>query len=144
MVPVSSVLLVTFHSGIDHCSSGRPTPGVRDSASTRPRVLAHRVSRKGGILTEKTDPLNRCRTREDFASKVRGLNHAEIIRAAVWREKNILVVGSTGSGKTTLVNAILHGLAQICATRSRHLDRGHDGAAMPSPQLPRSCVPSAT
>ena len=40
-----------------------------------------------GILTTKDDPLNRLRRRHDFASSVRGLKHAEIIRAAVARER---------------------------------------------------------
>src|SRR5215471_4686335 len=64
-----------------------------------------------GILTHKDDPLNRLRRRTDFASAIRGLQHVDVIRAAVAGKKNILVVGSTGSGKTTLVNAILDGLA---------------------------------
>ena len=44
---------------------------------------------------------------------MRGLKHAEIIRAAVRAKKNILVVGSTGSGKTTFVNACLDALATL-------------------------------
>jgi type IV secretion system protein VirB11 len=64
-----------------------------------------------GILTKRDDPLNRLRRRHDFADDVRGLTHVQIIRAAVRTRKNILVVGSTGSGKTTLVNAILAELA---------------------------------
>ena len=48
-----------------------------------------------------------------FSMVVRGLNHAEVIRAAVRARKNILVVGSTGSGKTTLVNAILDSLVHL-------------------------------
>jgi type IV secretion system protein TrbB len=67
----------------------------------------------GGIITQKDDPLNRLRRRDDFAAMVRGLRHVDIIRAAVRSRKNILVVGSTGSGKTTLVNAILAALAEL-------------------------------
>ncbi len=66
-----------------------------------------------GILTDGTDPLNQLRRRDDFLDGVRGLKHAEVIRAAVCARKNILVVGSTGSGKTTLVNAILDSLARL-------------------------------
>ena len=65
------------------------------------------------IITKKDDPLNRLRRRDDFAESVRALSHADIIRAATAARKNILVVGSTGSGKTTLVNAILDALAEI-------------------------------
>ena len=66
-----------------------------------------------GILTAKDDPLNRLRRHDDFANGVRGLKHADIIRAAVRAKKNILVVGSTGSGKTTFVNACLDALAVL-------------------------------
>jgi type IV secretion system protein TrbB len=66
-----------------------------------------------GILTTKDDPVNRLRRRHDFASSIHGLKHAEIIRAAVGARKNILVVGSTGSGKTTFVNACLDALAKL-------------------------------
>jgi type IV secretion system protein VirB11 len=44
---------------------------------------------------------------------VRGLKHGDVIRAAVRARKNIFVVGSTGSDKTTLVNAILDSLARL-------------------------------
>src|SRR5207245_920045 len=37
----------------------------------------------GGIVTGKDDPLNRHRCGHDLAAAVRGLRHAEIIRAAV-------------------------------------------------------------
>src|ERR1700733_11307915 len=66
-----------------------------------------------GILTDGTDPLNQLRRQDDFLEGVRGLKHADVIRAAVRARKNILVVGSTGSGKTTLVNGILDLLAHL-------------------------------
>jgi type IV secretion system protein VirB11 len=44
---------------------------------------------------------------------VRDLKHAEIIRAALRAKKNVLVVGSTGSGKTTFVNACLDAMAAL-------------------------------
>jgi P-type conjugative transfer ATPase TrbB len=65
------------------------------------------------ILSAKDDPINRVRKQDDFSNAVRGLKHADIIRAAVRAKKNILVVGSTGSGKTTFVNACLDALASL-------------------------------
>lgn len=62
---------------------------------------------QGKILTHKEDPMNRLKRRRNFLEEVRGLNHTDIIRRAIEFKKNILVVGSTGSGKTTFVNAVL-------------------------------------
>jgi P-type conjugative transfer ATPase TrbB len=42
------------------------------------------------------------------ASGVLDQMHADVLRAAIRTRKNILIVGSTGSGKTTLANALLH------------------------------------
>jgi len=67
-----------------------------------------------GILSNLQDELNRTRRRSnEFVEFAQGKSHAEIIRAAIRRRKNILVVGSTGSGKTTLVNAMLDGIARL-------------------------------
>jgi type IV secretion system protein TrbB len=68
---------------------------------------------QAGILTFKNDPLNHLRKRDSFIDDIRGLSHAEIIRAAVAGKKNILTVGATGSGKTTFVNAVLDVMAQV-------------------------------
>ena len=41
-------------------------------------------------------------------------NDLKIIRDAIRTRKNFLVVGATGSGKTTLPNAILHEINELC------------------------------
>jgi type IV secretion system protein VirB11 len=77
------------------------------------RIFSLNDYESDGILTDGADPLNQLRRRDDFLDGVRGLKHGDVIRAAVRARKNILVVGSTGSGKTTLVNAILDSLAHL-------------------------------
>jgi type IV secretion system protein VirB11 len=80
----------------------------------RPRcVFALTDYETAGILTDKNDALNRRRHRDHFIELVRGKRHIEVIRAAIEQRKNILVAGSTGSGKTTFINAVLDELAAI-------------------------------
>src|SRR5260370_29194789 len=66
-----------------------------------------------GILTAKDDPLNRQRHVDQCIELVRAQRHVEVIRVAIEQRKNILVAGSTGSGKTTLINVVLHELTLI-------------------------------
>ena len=77
------------------------------------RIFALDEYETAGILSTKDDPLNRIRRQYDFLNEIRGLKHADIVRAAVRAKRNILVVGSTGSGKTTFVNACLDALASL-------------------------------
>jgi type IV secretion system protein VirB11 len=69
--------------------------------------------KSAGILTRKEDSLNGGAGRKkSFIESVRGLEHAEIIKRAVRARMNILTVGRTGSGKTTLANAVLDAVAK--------------------------------
>lgn len=87
----------------------RPSFAIR----MRPRqVFTLSDYESNGILSRRTDPLNCLHRRDGFAECVRGMNHAATLKIAIEHRKNILVVGSTGSGKTTLVNAILDTIAR--------------------------------
>lgn len=76
------------------------------------RVFSLQEYAQSGILTGVDDPRNRARRREDFAAAIRGRCHLDILRKAIAERQNILIVGSTGSGKTTLVNACLDAIAE--------------------------------
>lgn len=67
-----------------------------------------------GILSSKDDPKNRLRERQNFRQLLEGQSHADILKSAIREWKNVLIVGSTGSGKTTLVNACLELIKRFC------------------------------
>ena len=88
----------------------RPVFAIR----LRPRqifTLEHYESER--ILTHKEDPLNTVRRRDSFLETIRGLPHGELIRKAIAAKRNILVVGATGSGKTTFLNACFDAMARL-------------------------------
>jgi type IV secretion system protein VirB11 len=68
---------------------------------------------KQGILTTKDDPRNRRSQQEDFIDSVKNLDHLEVIQQAIVAHKNILIVGGTGAGKTTIANAILEEIGAL-------------------------------
>jgi type IV secretion system protein VirB11 len=60
-----------------------------------------------GILTDKDDALNHKRHRNDFLDDAPGLSHVEVLRLATKYRRNVLLVGPTGSGKTTFANSLI-------------------------------------
>lgn len=66
-----------------------------------------------GILTTRDDPRNRRSQQEDFIDSVKNLDHLEVIQQAILAHKNILIVGGTGAGKTTIANAILEEIGTL-------------------------------
>jgi type IV secretion system protein TrbB len=79
---------------------------------TRPkRVYTLESYVASGVLGEGA-PSNHPGHRRDFHTMVKGKSHAEVLHLAVCERKNILIVGSTGSGKTTLANAVLELIAR--------------------------------
>jgi type IV secretion system protein VirB11 len=79
------------------------------------RIFTLEDYEKAHIVTDRHDPLSRSRARQGFEQRIRNckLSHGDIIREALKAKKNILIVGATGSGKTTLVNACLEALARV-------------------------------
>lgn len=91
--------------------AARPVFAIRQ----RPRkIFTLEDYERTEILTGKADVRNRARRRANFLGSIDGLDHGQILRHAINDRKNILVVGSTGSGKTTLVNACLDLIARTC------------------------------
>lgn len=98
---------------------GLVSPVVRNpvfAVRLRPRkIFSLEDYEASGIITDRSDPLNRGRGRVGFIDTIRDakVKHGDIIREALRAKKNVLIVGATGSGKTTFVNACLDALARI-------------------------------
>lgn len=66
-----------------------------------------------GILSNKADPTNAKRHHDDFLERTQGRDHFGIIQLAAQYRRNLLLVGPTGSGKTTFANSIIAEWADI-------------------------------
>jgi type IV secretion system protein TrbB len=77
------------------------------------RIFTLADYKTAGILTCKDDPRSRPRARKDFWSELRNLVHDEVLTRAIAARMNIIIAGSTGSGKTTFLNACMDSLADL-------------------------------
>jgi type IV secretion system protein TrbB len=91
---------------------------VVDGAVLAIRTRQKKIFRLGemasaGILSDLADPLNAKRHRDNFRERVQGCDHLGVIRLASEYRRNILLVGPTGSGKTTFANSIIAEWAEL-------------------------------
>jgi len=99
--------------GLIHPVVRRPTFAIRKKAS---RIFTLDDYARSDIIRPLClIPDDHRHNRESNGSFQKGFSHpVEAIRAAVAEKKNILIVGGTGSGKTTLANAVLHEIGLLC------------------------------
>ena len=102
---VASAYGKSVHAGNPSLAEVLPVVGARFQGNVPPSVSS-------SVFTIRLPSVRRIMLEEYVSSGV--LDHAQalLIMDAVRKRQNILVVGSTGSGKTTLTNAVLEKIGQ--------------------------------
>jgi type IV secretion system protein VirB11 len=109
---IAAMLDVTLNNENPTLQGELPIDGSRVQGILRPLVSAPAFAiRKKAALVY---------TLADYVSKgILDQAHADALKAAVRARENILIVGSTGSGKTTLANAILDEISKVAGADQR-------------------------
>jgi type IV secretion system protein VirB11 len=124
LATVATMLGQEIHADKPILEGEFPLDGSRFEALTRPIVASPVIAlrkkaaiiytldqyEESGIVSHREDPLNRApQDGGKLQSWVnRDWTHTELLKNAVLLRKNIVVVGATGTGKTTFVNALIH------------------------------------
>ena len=91
---------------------GITSPAVPDTVmairTRQKKIISLAGMAEAGVLTQKSDPLNQKRNHDSFVARIGDADHIGILKLACLYRRNILVVGPTGSGKTTMANSIIN------------------------------------
>jgi type IV secretion system protein VirB11 len=109
---IAAMLDVTLNNENPVLQGELPIDGSRVQGVLRPIVSAPAFAiRKKAALVY---------TLDDYVAKgILDAGHAAALKAAVRARENILIVGSTGSGKTTLANALLDEIGKVAGADQR-------------------------